>query len=116
MTARRTKSKSTERPTGAVLNEMIAEATVDAHDESEQAMGWEGALSEYLELPFTTKVLGVEVSVNRLELRDDNRIVAICTRGREHQAIGLLDLPLPSPRPAGAEWVEAYRYMKCCMS
>jgi hypothetical protein len=110
MCARKTKAKSTGRPTGAVLKEMIAEATVDAYDESEQAMGWEVALNEYLELPFTTKVLGVEVSVTRLELRDDNRIVAICTRGKEKQAIALLDLPLPSPRPEGAEWVEAYRY------
>jgi hypothetical protein len=26
------------------------------------------------------------------------------------QAIGILDLPLPAPPPAGAEWIEAYRH------
>ena len=34
--------------------------------------------------------------------------MAVCTRGRERQAVLLVDLPLPSPKPAGAEWIEAY--------
>ncbi len=34
---------------------MIEEATVDAHDDGEQAMGWESALDAHLELPFTTR-------------------------------------------------------------
>ena len=88
---------------------MIEEAIVDAHDGEEQATGWECVLDEKLELPFATKVLGIEVTVERIEIRDDARIVAICARGRLRQAIGLLDLPLPSPPPAGAEWIEAYR-------
>ncbi len=88
---------------------MIEEATVDAHDDGEQAMGWESALDVHLELPFTTKVLGVDVKVDRIELRSDNSIVAICTRGRDRQAIPLLDLPLPKPPPAGWEWIAAYR-------
>lgn len=62
-------------------------------------MGWQYALEENLELPFTTKVLGLEVKVDRIELRGDNTIAAICTRGRERQAIALLDLPLPKPPP-----------------
>ena len=88
---------------------MIEEAIVDAHDGAEQATGWECVLGENLELPFTTKVLGIEVTVERIELRDEARIVAICARGRERQAIGLQDLPLPSPPPPGAEWIDAYR-------
>jgi hypothetical protein len=35
-------------------------------------------------------------------------IVAICARGKQRQAIGLLDLPLPTPAPSGAQWIEAY--------
>jgi len=54
-------------------------------------------------------VLGVDVKVDRIELRSDNSIVAICTRGRDRQAIPLLDLPLPKPPPAGWEWIAAYR-------
>ena len=67
-------------------------------------------LEEYLALPFDTEVLGVVVQVVRLDLHGDNDIVAICTRGRERQAIRVLDLPLPSPRPAGSEWIETYRH------
>jgi hypothetical protein len=36
--------------------------------------------------------------------------VAICHRGRERQAIGILDLPLPEPAPDGAHWIAAYRH------
>jgi NAD(P)-dependent dehydrogenase (short-subunit alcohol dehydrogenase family) len=35
--------------------------------------------------------------------------VAICSRGKHRQAIGILDLPLPAPSPVGAEWISAYR-------
>ncbi|MFK4035944.1 hypothetical protein ACI2LC_09120 [Nonomuraea wenchangensis] len=28
---------------------------------------------------------------------------------RIEQAIGILDLPLPDPPPAGAEWIRAFR-------
>lgn len=68
------------------------------------------SFDEHLELPFITRVLGVEVKVEQVELRDDNSIVAICKRGREQQAIPILDLPLPKPPPAGWEWISAYAY------
>lgn len=88
---------------------MIEEATVDAYGESEQATAWFTILEEHLDLPFETKVLGVVVTVTRIQLRDAGEIVAVCTRDRESQAISLADLPLPSPKPAGADWIEAYR-------
>jgi len=92
------------------LAAMIEEATVDAYGESEQTTGWYTMLEEHLALPFDTTVLGVLVKVTRVDLRGDNDIVAICTRGRKRQSVSILDLPLPSPKPAGAEWVEAYRH------
>ncbi len=88
---------------------MIQEATMDACDAAEQVGGWFTVLVDELELPFEAKVLGVVVSVTAIDLRDRGEIVAICTRGRERQAIGLMDLRLPSPRPAGADWIDAYR-------
>lgn len=94
----------------AKLSEMIEEATVDAHDGAEQATGWYTMFEEHLSLPFETKMLGILVTVTRLDLADDDRIMAICTRGRETQAVGIADLPLPSPKPEGAEWIEAYRF------
>jgi hypothetical protein len=92
------------------IAEMIEEATVDAYDESEQATGWYTMFEQHLELPFETKVLGIAVSVAGIDLRDGGQIVALCTRGRDRQAISLVDLPLPSPKPAGSEWIEAYRH------
>jgi hypothetical protein len=53
--------------------------------------------------------LGVPVTVERLDLNRSEQIVAICKRGRSRQLLPILDLPLPTPPPDGAEWVEAYR-------
>ena len=89
---------------------MIEEATVDAYDEMEQATGWYTMFEQHLELPFETRVLGIAVSVASIDLRDGGQIVALCTRGRDRQAISLVDLPLPSPKPIGSEWIEAYRH------
>ncbi len=93
----------------ARVAEMIEEATVDAYGEGEQATGWFTLIGDNLDVPFETEVLGVTVTVRRLELRDDNSIVAVCERGADRQRLGVVDLPLPSPRPDGAEWIEAYR-------
>jgi hypothetical protein len=95
--------------TPAELNALVSEATVDCHDEEEQLMGLFNMIEENLALPFHTSILGAPVMVKSVEERED-RIVAICTRGGKHQAVSLLDLPLPSPPPLGAEWIEAYRH------
>ena len=55
-------------------------------------------------------MLGIAVSVAGIDLRDGGQIVALCTRGRDRQAIAVADRPLPSPKPAGSEWIEAYRH------
>ncbi|MFI6059464.1 calcium-binding protein [Streptomyces sp. NPDC051286] len=94
----------------AELETMIEEATVDAYGEDEQRTGLFAMLEEHLDLPFATAVLGVEVTVSGIDLTPDGRIVALCSRGRVRQSIGILELPLPSPAPEGAEWIEAYRH------
>ncbi|GGW40998.1 hypothetical protein [Streptomyces xantholiticus] len=94
----------------AELEAMIEEATVDAYTEDEQLTGLFTMLEEYLGLPFTTAVLGVEVTVDVIDLTPDGTIVALCSRGGMRQSIGILELPLPSPAPEGAEWIEAYRH------
>jgi hypothetical protein len=88
---------------------MIQEATVDAYNESEQRMGLFTVMEEHLEVPFVTDVLGVVVTVERIDLTESDEIVAICRRGKAREAIAIVDLPLPKPRPRGAEWIEAYR-------
>ena len=88
---------------------MIDEATVDCHDESEQVSGFFTMIEDNLLVPFETRILGVSVVVERVDLNERDEIVAICSRGRARQSIPILDLPLPTPPPAGAEWIEAYR-------
>jgi hypothetical protein len=62
-----------------------------------------------IEMPFKTEVLGAEVTVEKVDLTDDDQIVVLCARGKPRQRIPILDLPLPSPPPKGAEWIDAYR-------
>jgi Calcium binding len=88
---------------------MIEEATVDAYGESEQIGGFYTMLDEHLAVPFETTLLGVLVTVRGFDITERDEIVAICSRGRLRQAIPILDLVIPSPAPAGAEWIEAYR-------
>jgi hypothetical protein len=94
----------------AELDELVAQATVDTYDDEEQLVGLYTMLSEHLTVPFTTVVLGIEVTVKKVDLVPGSQIVAICARGSHRQAIGILDLPLPAPVPEGAEWIEAYRH------
>lgn len=89
---------------------LIKEATVDAYGESEQVMGLFTMLEDHLVLPFETKVLGVNVTVEKLDLNERDDIVAVCRRGSERQTISILDLRLPEPPPDGWQWVEAYRH------
>lgn len=94
----------------AELDRLADEATVDCHDESEQVCGLYTMIENNLAVPFETEVLGTAVVVERVELTERGEIVAVCRRGRRRQRISLLDLPLPSPPPAGAEWIAAYRH------
>ena len=88
---------------------MIEEATVDAYGESEQTVGVFTLIEERLQLPFQTELLGMEVTVERLDMTGDEQIVAVCSRGKSQQRVPILDLPLPDPPPEGAEWIEAFR-------
>ena len=54
-------------------------------------------------------VLGLEVSVDRVEITGADEIIAICREGNKRQRISLVDLPLPDPRPRGADWIDDYR-------
>jgi len=66
-------------------------------------------LEDNLAVPFKTQVIGVQVTVERLDLTEDEEIVAVCARNRSRQRIRIADLPLPDPPPGGWEWIEAYR-------
>ena len=96
-------------PSRARLEELIAEAILDAYGDAEQRGGLYTMIEDHLALPFVTEVLGVAVTVERIDLTSSDEIVAICRRGTSRQTIAIVDLPLPPRPPAGAEWIEAYR-------
>lgn len=83
---------------------------IDAYGESEQRTAFLTMLEEHLACPFTTKVLGQPVQVERVDLDEADEIVAVCRRGRTRQRIPILNLPLSPRPPAGWEWIAAYRH------
>lgn len=93
----------------AELDGLVEQAIVDAYGDDEQLAGFYSVIDDDLALPFTTTVLGVEASVERIDLTASG-IVAICARGPDRQAISILDLALPAPPPPGSEWIAAYRH------
>ena len=91
------------------LDALIEEATVDCYNDQEQVTGLFTMIDEHLAVPFDTSVLGMTVTVVKVDLTVHHEIVAICRRDGHKQAIPILDLTLPAPAPDGAQWIEAYR-------
>ncbi len=87
----------------------VEAATVDCYNEFEQITGWLTVIDENLAMPFETTVLGVPVTVERTDLNRSEQIVAVCSRDPSRLTLPILDLPLPTPAPEGAEWIGAYR-------
>jgi hypothetical protein len=93
----------------AQLDALVEEATTDAYNEGEQVMGFLTLIDDSLATPFETKVLGLNVTVERVHLTRGDELVAICKRGSKTPRVPILDLPLPFPAPRGAAWIAAYR-------
>lgn len=108
-TARPPGGKTRGRISRSALGALIDEATIDCYNESEQATGLFTMMEEHLAVPFETTVVGVEAVVQRVDIDAQDVIVAIYHAGDHRQRVPILDLTLPSPPPAGAEWIEAYR-------
>ena len=105
----RSRRRKPNRPRKTRLDRMIEEAIVDAYGESEQLVGLHTMIENNLALPFETMVLGVTVTVVRIDRTPRDEIVAVCRRAGVRQTVPIQDLPLPPRRPAGAEWIDAYR-------
>ena len=110
--SRRKTPRKNLRRNKAHLDALIAEATVDAYNESEQTVGFYTMMENSLVLPFEIEILGIKVVVEQIDMNDENAIVAVCLHDCKRQRIPILDLPLPLPTPRGAEWIAAYRYWR----
>ncbi|SRR6266540_2004354 len=106
--------KRARRPSAALaktrLQALEREATVDAFGDCEQRAAFFTMMENHLALPFQAEILGAPVKVERLDQSASGEIEAVCARGGKRQRIPILDLPLPSPRPRGWQWIEAYRF------
>lgn len=91
------------------LDALVEQATIDAYGDDEQLAGFAVMIEDNLEMPFVTTVLGVTVLVKGVT-QTASGIMADCVRDSYHQAIHVLDLPLPEPPPKGAECIAAYRH------
>lgn len=82
----------------AALQAMIEEATIDAYGDDEQLTGLFTMIEEHLAVPFTTTVLGVEVTVRKIDLTADT-IVAVCARAATGRGSTCLTCRYPHRRP-----------------
>ena len=109
-TVTRRQNASSRGLSKATLKTLVEEATVDTYGESEQTVGLFTMIEDSLELPFVTKIFGMEAAVEKVDLSGRGDIIVICRRGSHQQRLPILDLPLPVPPPPGWEWIEAYRH------
>lgn len=103
--AKKAANKDRER-----LRALIQEATVDCNDENEEHMGLVNMVEENVVCPFQAKVIGEEVEVVELHSRSSGfGVDAVCRYKGKDYNIDINSLEWPKQKPAGFEWVEAYR-------
>jgi hypothetical protein len=96
------------------LRDLLWEVTADCHDEEEQFWSIFHALAEDgLDFPLQAKLLGEPVEVVDLDggrsgLR--RGIVALVRKGDRESPVALAELEFVGLDPAGAEWLDMYRY------
>ncbi|NNN17203.1 MAG: hypothetical protein HKL79_02420 [Thermoplasmata archaeon] len=95
------------------LEALIEDACVDAHDESEQAMGFYTWIEENVTFPFSAQVIGESVMVMSVDLDEEGEALeATCRRkGRDHR-VALEEVVWEGEGPVGAEHIEAYKLWK----
>jgi hypothetical protein len=83
------------------LDNLIAEITIDCHDEDEALTGFENAFDEAACLPCPAVVVGEHVELLFVAAPNGRReLTATCQRaGRRHQ-IALLDIQIPADQAA----------------
>jgi len=92
------------------LQSLIAEATTDSVDESDEHTGLLGMIREEVACPFRARVHGEEVECVRFQWpKKGYGLNAVCrTRSGKSRIVDIGDLEWVDPRPAGYQWIEAY--------
>jgi hypothetical protein len=68
------------------LDELVEEALVDAYGESEHVTGFYTIMENDLRLPFETKILGMTVLVEGIDITEDDQLVAVCRKDKTKQS------------------------------
>jgi hypothetical protein len=92
------------------LQALIAEATTDSVDESDEHTGLLGMIREEVACPFRARVRGEDVECLRFQWpKKGYGLNAVCrTRTGKNRIVDIGDLEWVDPRPAGYQWIEAY--------
>jgi hypothetical protein len=91
------------------VDELVAETTVDSYNEDEALSGFEAAFDDEVRLPLSGEVVGEQVQVVSVGLRDGRReLIATCERAGRRHHVALLDVDL-SGDAAVTRLVAAYR-------
>ena len=100
---------SPAREADSVLDRLIDEIIVDAYDEDEQLMGFENAFDEEADFPCPGTVVGEEVEVLSVWVKDHRReLIATCKRGGKKYDVALLDTDVRG-NAATSRLIAAYR-------
>jgi hypothetical protein len=91
------------------LDSLIAEITIDCHDEDEQLMGFENAFDEDASFPLPGTVIGEDVEVLSVSTANNRReLIATCTHASRSYEIALLDINIDADQPT-SRLLAAYR-------
>ncbi len=94
------------------LDEMIADATVDAYGDYEEFMSMVCHLDSNMDFPFKAKVLDDIVEVVGIEVNISNQgrgVVANVRKKGKIYTIGLAELTV-GPDSENTEWIEMFHY------
>ncbi len=94
----------------ARLQALIAEATSDSNDESDERTGLLGMIRQEVACPFRARVQGEDVECLRFEWpKRGDGLNAVCRSQKgKSQTVDVGSLEWVDPLPKGHEWIEAY--------
>ena len=91
------------------LDSLIAEITIDCHDEDEALAAFENAFDDEASFPIPAAVVGEHIEVLSIGTRNGRReLIATCQRARQRHQIALLDINIDANQPA-SRLLAAYR-------
>jgi len=95
------------------LDSLIAEITIDCHDEYEALSAFENAFDEDANFPFPGTVVGEDVEVLSVAVDNGRReLIATCRRAGRRYHVALLDITIHADPPsrllaAHRRWLDA---------